>query len=316
MVDNLNRWRFERGLDKDFMEKLEALAKRPGWFADVLADSGLILSIRKNYMNVYRLGQSLFKIERDRKTDPLKFSTHPKYLVDPDLYKAVPFDGLAFMVDKLEPLVKEYTGPKTLNRMKRAAKLYRGDEKNGVQAVVLANPNVIDTEIAFSREAELEKGPSAPRIDLACLEEVEDSIRLRFWEAKLYTNGDIRADGDTVARVVEQVRGYRDLVEKHRDEVVESYRVVARNLVDISCWVAPARKVGPLVKRVADGESLVVDEPPRVGLLIYGYDDAQRRSERWKTHLAKLTKEAHMPVRHAGNAKNIRLDRPSSDRRD
>jgi hypothetical protein len=308
MVGSLKGWRFERGLDNDFMKQLEGEAKRLGWFADVLADTGLILGIRKNYMNVYRLGQSLFKIERDGKTGSLKFSTHPKYLVDPDLYKAVPFDGSKFTVGKLEPLVKEYIGIETLNRMKRAAKLYRGDEKDGVHAVVLANPNVIDTEVAFSREAEVKKDRSAPRIDLACLEEVERSIRLRFWEAKLHTNEDIKADGDRVARVVEeQVRKYRVLVEEHREEIVESYRVVARNLVDMVHWVDSPRKIGGLVKRVADGEALVIDERPIVGLIIYGYDDAQKRSQRWKFHLAKLKKEAHMPVLHAGDAKNIRL---------
>jgi hypothetical protein len=291
------------------MEKLESVAKRSGWFADVLADPGLILGIRKNYMNVYRLGQSLFKIERDRKTGALKFSTHPKYLVDPELYKAVPFDGSAFMIDKLEPLVKEYTGLTTLNRMKRAAKLYCGDEKVGVQAVVLANPNVIDTEIAFSREAEpeAEKGRSAPRIDLACLEEVERSIRLRFWEAKLYTNPAILAAGETLAGVVEQVRGYQDLVQKHWIEIAESYCRVSRNLVDMVRWVDSPRKVGALVKRVADGEPIVVDKRPIVGLIIYGYDEAQKTSAHWKTHIGKLRQEPHMPVLLAGDAKNIHL---------
>lgn len=321
MADSLNGWRFERGLDGNFMDMLEKVAKRPGWFADVLADPRLILGIRKNYMNVYWLGQSLFKIERDGKKGPLKFSTHPKYLVDPGLYKAVPFDGSTFTIDKLEPLVKEYIGLKTLDRMKRAAKLYRGGEKDGVHAVVLANPNVIDTEVAFSKEAEVKidtevafsgesgvkKGPSAPRIDLACLEEVEGSIRLRFWEAKLYTNGDIKADGVMVAPVVEQVSGYRALVEKHRKEIVKSYREVARNLVEMVRWVDSPRKVGDLVKRVADGEALVIDEPPIVGLIIYGYDDAQKKSKRWNAHIEKLSKEAYMPVRHKGDAKNIRL---------
>lgn len=305
MADKSSGWRFERGLDKVFMEKLESVATQPGWFADVLADPGLILGIRKNYVNVYRLGQSLFKIEWKGKASPLKFSTHPKYLVDPDLYKAVPFDGLAFTVDKLEPLVNEYAGLKTLARMKRAAKLYRGNEKDGVHAVVLANPNVIDTEIAFSGEAELEKGSAAPRIDLACLEDVKGSIRLRFWEAKLYTNGDLRADGETTARVVEQVKDYRDLVDNHRREVVESYRKVARNLVDIRGWVDSPRTVGPLIERVADGEALDIDEPAIVGLIIYRYDSAQWKSPNWKIHLGKL--KPHMPVVHAGNAKNIRL---------
>jgi hypothetical protein len=298
MTDNLNGWRFERGLDDDFMEKLKAVAIVSGWFADVLADPDLILGIRNNYVNVYQHGQSLFKIE-------LKFSTHPKYLVDPRLSKAVMFDGSVFQVGGHKALTTDY-GPETLDLMKRAAKLYSGDEKEGVHTVARANPNVIDTEVAFNCEAEEEENnPFTPRIDLACFEDVKGLIRLRFWEAKLYSNPEIRAAGDIVARVVEQVRGYRDLVQKHRKKVLDRYRLVAGNLVAMASWVDPPRKVGELVQRAAAGEPFTIDEPPFVGLIIYDYDDAQGRSERWKTHLGKL--EAEIPVRAAGNAKNIRL---------
>ena len=138
---------------------------------------------------------------------------------------------------------------------------------------------------------------------------MKGEIRLRFWEAKLYSNLEIRASGDIVARVVEQVRGYRDLVEEHREEIVESYHKVARNLVDMAKWVAPERKVGPLVKRVAGGEPVEIDKPPMVGLIIYDYDDAQKRSDRWRNDLGKLEKEG-IHVQSAGDAKNIKLRGP------
>jgi hypothetical protein len=305
MTDNLNGWRFKHGLDDDFMEKLKVVATVPGWFADVLADPDLILAIRNNYVDVYRHGQRLFKIERNGRTGSLKFSTHPKYLVDPRLSKAVMFDGSAFQVGRHKALTTDY-GPETLNLMKRAAKLYSGGEKEGVHAVIRANPNVIDTEMAFNCEAEEEESnPSIPRIDLVCFEEVKGQIRLRFWEAKLYSNPEICAAGDKEARVVEQVRGYVDLIKKHRQEVLDSYRLVAGNLVEIASWAAPPRKVGELVQRAAAGEPFTIDEPPFVGLFIYDYDDAQGKSKRWKNHLGKL--KAEILVRAAGNAKKIRL---------
>lgn len=209
MAEQSNTWHFAHGLNRGFMEELEKLAKR-GWFADVLADPDLILGIRDNYLNVYWLGQSLFQIEQSGR----KFSTHPKYLVNPDVKKAVRFDGSSFTIDESKLLVKEYTGPETLKKMKRIAKLYHGDEKDGVHKVVRANPDVLDTEVAFSREAEEDERPSVPRIDLACLEEVGGKILLRFWEAKLYSNPELRARGKE-APVVGQVQGYRDLVKKH-----------------------------------------------------------------------------------------------------
>jgi hypothetical protein len=308
--------RFERGLDKDFMKKLEMAAKQPGWFADVLADTDLILGIRKNYVNVYRVGQSLFKIERKGKTGVLKFSTHPKYLVDPKMYKAVTFDGSKFEVDELEPIMRSYSGLDTLKRMKKTAELYGGEEKKGLHAVIVANSNVVDTEIAFGHEEEAKTDTEAAlspeqkessvlrRIDLACFEKVDDSIRLRFWEAKLYKSGDIKGKGNSVAQVIDQVTKYRSLVQKHREEILASYWMVAKNLVEIGSWSDPPRKVGELVKRVAKGEPFDIDEPPIVGLIVYGYDNSQRTGDR---NLAKLKKEANMPVVAAGAAKNIHL---------
>jgi hypothetical protein len=257
-------------------------------------------------LNVYRLGQPLFKIEWNGKTGALRVSTHPKYLVDPDLYKVVPFDGSAFDVEELGPLIKRYEGVDTLAKMKRAAKVYHGEEKAGVHAVARNNENnVIDTEVAFSRKAEAEKGPFVPRVDIACLKEVKGSIKLRFWEAKLYTDGEIRADGDAEPPVVGQVRNCRKLVENHRDEILQSYRIVARNLVEMASWVAPQRKVGKLVERVARGETVEIDKIPMVGLIIYGCDVDQRKSKRWEKHLDKLTKEARILVCCRGEAKNI-----------
>jgi hypothetical protein len=322
MTDSSNGWHFKHGLDPDFMTKLKVLAEQGGWFADVLADPDLILGIRNNYMNVYWRGQSLFKIVRSPGNGPLKFSTHPKYLIDPNLSKAVMFDGKAFQVGGHKALTTEY-GPETLGRMKQAAKPYVGDEKKGVHAVMRApaNPNVIDTEVAFNNEApEEEHEPLIPRIDLACLEEVKGEIRLRFWEAKLYGNPELRAAGDKDAPVVEQVRRYRELIEKHRDEIVGSYRVVAGNLVEMAKSAMPPREVGELVKEVgepvkdvATEKPFVIDETPFVGLAFYGYDAADKESKSWNNHIGKLKKKEGMVVRCAGNAKDIKLRGTDSD---
>jgi hypothetical protein len=176
MADNLNGWEFKHGLEKEFIKELESMAEQGGWFAQVLADPDLILGIRNNYMNVYWHGQSLFKIEPHGKV-----STHPKYLLDPGLSKAVTFDGTVFKVGGADELTKEYDPKTTLNRMKKAAKLYAGDETKGVRAVIRANPNVVDTEVAFNSERQQEEnGSYTQRIDLACFEELDGQIRLCF----------------------------------------------------------------------------------------------------------------------------------------
>jgi hypothetical protein len=313
MAENSKGWQFKRGLDPKFMERLRLLAKPGEWFAHVLADPDLILGIRHNYMNVYWHGQALFKIKPGRGGD-LKFSTHPKYLVNPDLSKAVMFTGSAFLVGEHKALITDYRGTETLRRMKRAAKLYAGDEKLGVHTMAcLHRNNVIDTEVAFNSEALEEDEPLTPRIDLACFEEVKGEIRLRFWEAKLYDNPELRAEGDEVP-VVGQVKRYRKLIEKHREEIVNSYCVVAENLAQLASWAEPPRQVGKLIEEVAsDKKTFVIDDPPFVGLAFYGYDAADKASKSWATHIEKLNKAEGMFVRSAGNAKNIKLRGPDSD---
>jgi len=308
MADSTNGWKFERGLKPDFMRQLEALAKESGWFADVLADEDLILGIRNNYLNVYWHGQSLFKIERAGKTGASKVSTHPKYLLDPCLSKPVQLEETGFMVEPVKALIREYKRKETLALMKRAAKIYAGEEKDGVHVIGRKHRNVIDTEVAFYCERDGdEQGRYAPRIDLACFEDVDNSIRLRFWEAKLYSNDEIRAKGNTEAPVVRQVREYRELLEKHRGEVAKSYLEVAQNLVEIAGWISPRREVGELVRQVAGGKPFQIDSPPVVGLTIYGFDNDQKRGQGWETHIGKLNAESLMPLRCAGDPKNIRL---------
>jgi hypothetical protein len=305
MANTSNGWHFERGLDQGFMGKLESLAKERGWFADVLADPELILGIRNNCVDVYWLGQAMFSIGRTGKTGRLTLDAHPKYLINPDLKRRVAFDGSRFKVDEVEPLAETYDGFSTLARMKRATKLYGCEEKDGVHAVTLANSNVIDLEVAFVHDGKkAESKPSTSRIDIACLEESDGSIRLRFWEAKLFSNPELRAKGDKEPPVIRQVNRYRALVEKHRTEIIKSYQLVAQNLAEIGSWGATTGRLGPLIKRVASGEPVIIDDVPIVGLIVYGYDDSQSR---WEGPRKKLERYEHTPFSCAGDPKAIRL---------
>jgi len=185
--------------------------------------------------------------------------------------------------------------------MKRAAEYYAGGEKTGVHAVICdIENNVIDTEITFDREAQDQERKTTQRIDIACLEEGESSIRLRFWEAKLYGNKELWRSKDNV---VDQVTRYRDKLQEHRDEVLKSYHDVAKNLVDIAKWWGGPRKPGRLVEEVADGKRpIVLDDTPFVGLIIFDFDEAQRDSERCDKLKAKL------PLIAKGDPKGLKLD--------
>src|SRR5208282_140708 len=44
-------WHFRRGLGQEIISELKALADKPSWFTDILADQVLILGIRKDYLS-------------------------------------------------------------------------------------------------------------------------------------------------------------------------------------------------------------------------------------------------------------------------
>jgi hypothetical protein len=44
---------FKRGLSENFITALAELARKPGWWQDVLADASLIIGIRNEVFDVY-----------------------------------------------------------------------------------------------------------------------------------------------------------------------------------------------------------------------------------------------------------------------
>ncbi len=58
----------------------------------------------------------------------------------------------------------------TLSKLKRAADLFSGMEKQGVHAIVQANENIIDVEIRLDAR-DLDSDRDQPRIDIAAFEE-------------------------------------------------------------------------------------------------------------------------------------------------
>ncbi|GAB6841704.1 hypothetical protein JCM2811A_07050 [Methylorubrum rhodinum] len=68
-----------RTLSPGFVDALEALAERPGWWRDVLAHPDLILAVRREAVNVYHRGASIFRITYPNGT--VTAETHTKYLL-------------------------------------------------------------------------------------------------------------------------------------------------------------------------------------------------------------------------------------------
>lgn len=274
---------FKRGIRKPgMMEALAELAARESWWADVLKDKTLIIGVRDDYLNVYWRGQSLFKVEMNN--GRVVATTHPKYLLDPDLSGQVVLDGNtgAFALDGLDALTRNYRPGETLNKLKRAANLFTKEEKEGVQAIVNANANVVDVEVAFPAVA---GSRNVPRIDIATFSEDGEAVRLVFWEAKVLANPELRPSGDK--NVVTQINAYADLLAQHAQGVLESYKVISRNLVAFALMSNGARTLAPAIQNVADGADLTLATPADVRLVVFGFDAAQRDLI-WKPLLAPL----------------------------
>ena len=297
---------FKRGITNEFVKALGELAAAGGWWRDVLIDNSLAIFLRNECLNVYWQGQSIFKIAYLR--GQFRVSTHAKYLLDPSLSEQVPFDGGVFNLRDLAPraLIEKYERA-TLNKLKRGAEIYANDEKRGVHAIATGNPSVVDIEIAFSARG-LEGLGHQPRADIAAFETDGDAVKLTFWEAKLFWNSELRARAEKVP-VLRQVRKYQLMLSAHRQAILDSYRRVASNLVALADMSEGKRTVNHAVRAVSEKpETLTMSDPPEVGLIIYGFDAAQRDDKLWQSHLKKLTDAAGMHrVIARGQAKGLRI---------
>lgn len=294
---------FQRGLSEEFIAALRDLAEKPGWWQDVLADASLIIGIRDECFDVYWNGQSIFnaKFQGGR----VHVNTHVKYLLDPDRSERVSLnvDGTFYVAST--PMLANYTSG-TLGKLKRAADLFSGMEKQGVHAIVRANENIIDVEIRFDAR-DLAADRKQPRIDMAAFEQRPAGVELVFWEAKLFANKELRATG--TAPVVEQIEEYRQVLKANQPEVLSSYRHVAKNLVAIAEMNGSRRTVGAAIRAVASGEELRMNSSANIGLVIFGFDADQKavggighkHFERLKETLGENM------VRASGNADGLKL---------
>ncbi|MBR0787013.1 hypothetical protein [Bradyrhizobium iriomotense] len=262
---------FKRGIrNDDFRKALGALAQQDGWWKDVLADPSLIIGIRDEYLNVYWQGQSIFKVSF--KGGKVTATTHEKYLLNPDLKDQISLVDGKFAFGKAEPrmLTREYEGAKTLDKLKRAASLYSGQEKEGVHEIATSNLSVVDVEIAINASGAPGVERSLPRMDLANFETTASGVDLVFWEAKTFSNPELEN-----GKIVRQIKDYRTVIDLHKAEIDDSYRWVATNLTAMAEWSNGHRSVAAAISAVAKGAKINISSA-NVGLLVYDFTADQR----------------------------------------
>ena len=279
--------KFERKFDVEAIEKVVD-AQENAWFRDLLkrwcpAGNGgaeakadhLRLAVRNGYLNFYRAGQSVAKVNIDRTTGNLQARVHKKYVGEDALAQDYVLlrEGKYTKADGSKERYRE----ELLCKWIKAAdnEIYVKKEKRFVDLLVAKNPGVIDLEAGLPWDSHIWKKKSAKRIDIVALEPCGDRYKLVFWEAKLVTNPEARSS--TEPEVWGQVERYQNWLEKYQIDVRSAYQATCAVLARIH-GIARARKLnawqlGTAVSAVATQEpsQLLLEVKPR--LIIDGRRD-------------------------------------------
>ena len=273
---------FKRGLSPEFVDALnEKYEDTGGWWRNLVDDKDTFVAIRDNYLNVYYRGNSLLKLDWNQRDKSMTGQVHYKYLLRPNIreseYVKVDEKGEVTMPD--EPMFSTKIG--AVPALKKASQVYAGDEKDGVHRIALNKKhNVVDVEVAFR--------VSGLRVDLAALQETGDIPKLVFYEAKHFSNKELRAKGDRNPSVIDQLDRYSVLLEKNKKPLEESYRKVCKNLKDLNGLKQRHHGRHEVLDRVVQ-RGLDVDPTPR--LVVFGFDQDQRDGKVWEEHRRKLERE-------------------------
>lgn len=270
---------FKRGLSDKFISRLNEEYRPETWWWKILNDKDLFIGIRNNYLNVYYLGNSILKLNLINGN--LKGETHYKYLLDPGKEANIYIESLNGIISKENllgelPLLSNFE--EDLGKIKKMSRNYAKKEKEELQKILKSNINIIDVEIAFTKEKE-EKRDSTKRVDFAAIRKLHNNdYEIVFYEAKLFDSNELRAT--KTPSVIQQIFNYDKLIEKNRENIIESYIKVKDNFLQMTGF---SKKHKDFMRNVKN-----LDVNKRTKLVIYGFDLDQKHGQVWEIHKDKL----------------------------
>lgn len=283
---------FKRGIsNQDFITALKEEYNTGGWWQGIVDDKELFIAIRNEYINVYYKGNSLLKLSFVN--GEFLAETHYKYLIRPNVkpFLIKTSANMAFIPNGTKGVLDNYLihNLSEIKSIKTASASYSGTEKEGIQKIILSNDNIVDLEIALTQEAEEDemnpeqgRKSSAKRIDFAALQKKDSYYELIFFEAKDFSNKDLRAKGSAVPEVIQQINNYEKLLNQYQEDITYSYKQICQNLYDI----LPNSLHSQAIVDIANDTSVKVNVEPR--LVVFGFDEDQRKGSIWSPHKEKL----------------------------
>lgn len=343
-----------RGLGSQYLNKLAELMDGPEgrWWRDALVHPDVIIAVRRDSLNVYHRGASVFLADlRDGRIVP---KTHAKYLVRQRQTHAEMNLDLSFSGPVGNTVWKCYEGPATLKEMLKAAAALAGPEKFGLHSLIRNSLHVIDVEIALEgsvavpidagtdaeEQTEISEAikaadevspdeTKANRLDVATLEDRNDCIHLVFHEAKHFGNKELRAKKEKGGSeaidppVLGQIERYTSTLKEHGKRLASEYAAICRSLLVIDGMrqflLDNQNKHSP--RKPLDADSLItrvaLGAPLQVDfeprLIVFGFDQDQKDGEVWKRHRNHLEKRLGGRRFHAiGNTRDSRIRQLSS----
>ena len=277
---------FDRNISGEFIRLLNEAYARGGWWRKAVGNSRLFLAIRDEYINIYYCGMSVLRISKN--SNQLKAFSHVKFLVDPDGSPYFEFNKDGFGIQPSTPIIFDLNSG--MNRVINNAAQFASEEKRGVHNIILSSNTVLDIEICVP-------GKRENRMDIAAIEQSNGGHKLVFYEAKAFNNQELRASGNKLPPVVEQISRYRNMLNDRQDEILAAYQTQIENLVALEGLPA-ARK-----QHLRDVGPLKLDTTPR--LLVFGFDRAQQKwwkeqSSSYKMLVRELGKDMILARGNAG----------------
>lgn len=244
---------FKRNLKKDLIESLKGNELFKQKLLEDIKAGEVFPAIRNNYIDFYHKGQRLFEFKKE-------FETHIKFasVFDRDI------EGFYIKEQDLRNVKPIKSFMEGYDKIKENCALYPGVEASGVSSIYsnysYAKTNtssivVFDIEVSFKATDENKK---TDRIDLLLMN--RSNNRLRFYEAKHFSNSDLWAKDGKQPKVVKQISDYKEQLQDGKKALVleeyHRYRRIVNDLFGLDL-------------------SSPEDIDSEIGLLIFGFDRDQ-----------------------------------------
>jgi len=277
---------FDREIPDGMIDALNEIYKdENSWWRKLADHDDTLIAIRDKYLNVYYNGCNVAKVEFKNKQ--LKASIHYKYLLKNKIKSPyIEQKDSGFEIASHADLF--ITSLFDFDDIKSATKAYGGTEKIGVHKIIRSNKNIVDTEIALSEaksDINDDSGNKNSRIDFCAIQEEDGKLLLRFFEAKHYSNNELRAKEGSEIKVISQLNRYQNILEHQNVEILSAYK----KLIHKAAGIQGNNILGNVLEKYTDINTLKIDPEPR--LVIFGFDQDQKNGVLFKKHMDSLRVE-------------------------